>query len=410
VRGWIGLFLLAFLPALVYALFGEVPRADDSEVYWRLGRTLAETGSYTENGAPAAYWPPGMPAFLALVFNLFGESQTALTVINLILHALILVFTARLGTMLGGPRIGAAAMLLCGLLWDFLRQPPLVLSELPYTALLLGLFILLFSFRGRARFAAWFVAGVLLGLATLMRTTAMLWLPFALGCVVVWPWWGWRRKVLPAALLAIAFAGFLIPVGLWTARNYRIYDFFFPISLNSGENLGLSNNRFGGIGYWRHGDPRREIVGINSTDPVVNYHAGRAEFYRTWQTMPLESLLRCIPRLYFTTFKFQPWFANRELGSNPLYEVIMTTFTLQWHLWIVLIIAGFAFTRGPRSSLELAVLCLLVYWLLLHSMILTDPRYRFPIVPFVLPYAGHFLVNVVPEWKKLLQTVEKSPV
>lgn len=406
---WVGLWLLAFAPALLFALQGAIPRSDDSDVYWRMGLTLARTGSFAdEAGNLVAYWPPGMAAYVAAVVSIAGPNQLALTVTNLALHGLVLLLTARLGWKLGGARIGAAAMVMQGLLWENLRQAPLVLSELPYTVLLLGGFLVMLEARGRWRVPAWFAAGLVLGVGALVRSTAMLWVPFAIGWIVIWPWWTWGRKVVPILLLAVAFAGFLIPTGLWAARNYRLYHFFFPISLNSGENLGLSNNRFGTIGYVMPDSPVRAGIRMNSQDPVKNYQRGREEFFRTWRRMPVDSALRCIPRLYFTMFRFQPWFANREILQHPYYEVLETFFSFQWICFMGFAVAGFAFTRGNRSGVELAVLSLILYWLLLHSVILCDPRYRIPLTPFLAPYAAHCLLNVVPRLRRLAAVMEKE--
>lgn len=407
-RLWLAAWAIAFLPALAYTISGDFPLSHDSTEYLRLGRAIAETGTYAENGQPVAYWPPGMPYIVSLMLGFVGDTWAHFATTNLVLHGLLLAAVGRFAHLIGGARIGVCSMVLWGFLWDSFRQPPLLMSELPYTLMLLASTLLFFDPLFRRHPIAWLCGGLLLGLGILVRTTAMLLLPFAMGFVLLSPWHQWQQKGRALLLLAVALAALAVPVSLWTYRNYQIYAFVFPISLNSGDNLGLSNNRFGTIAYIAPDHPYRLAIGIAPGDPVAVHKAGNAEFRRTWAQDPVGSLMRCFPRLGITMFRHYPWFGNPGILQNPWYEIYEWMITIQWQLYLFLIVAGMLFTTGSRSPLEWAILILALYWLGMHSMILGDPRYRIPLVPFVLPYAAHFIVRVLPRLPQLTRAIPRA--
>jgi hypothetical protein len=137
---------------------------------------------------------------------------------------------------------------------------------------------------------------------------------------------------------------------------------------------------------------------------------GRAEFVMTWKEEPVSSALLAIPRLYATWFRHYPWFANRDFSLHPWYPYYESAIALQWYLYLILIVGGAAFTRGTRSPAEWTVLCLLLYWVCLHAVILGDPRYRQPIIPFLLPYAAFMALCVLPRWSQVREAVDLKAV
>src|SRR3990167_3428778 len=75
---------LAFIGVRL-ALIVFVPVEPGSDALWYFNRasTLAEQGSYSENGLPTAFWPVGYPAFLALLFTFTGTHLAVAQFANL---------------------------------------------------------------------------------------------------------------------------------------------------------------------------------------------------------------------------------------------------------------------------------------------------------------------------------------
>jgi hypothetical protein len=81
-----------------------------------------------------------------------------------------------------------------------------------------------------------FVAGGLVfGLLVLTVPT------FFYAIFVIWGWFFLTGRYPPARLYILTLVSAFLIIGLWTARNYLVFDTFFFVSTNSGENLLIGN-------------------------------------------------------------------------------------------------------------------------------------------------------------------------
>lgn len=159
---------------------------------------------------PEAYRTPGYPLFLARIDAYGGDLRTVLVVQNLLdaaLAWLVIVLTQAAGV----PRRGA---LLAGLAWA-LHPALIVYDNFILTETLFNVFCLVAL--AVAVFArsiwGWTAAGLLLGVATLIRPVGLLYLPAAVALVATGTSSRWR------AALVMAVYSVLLP-GLWVVRNH----------------------------------------------------------------------------------------------------------------------------------------------------------------------------------------------
>lgn len=230
----------------------------DSETYWRLAQTIVRGEPYQMNPDRRVFRTPGYPATLASLFFLVGDDPP--------------VFWARaqnavLGTLAVGGVMGLTALLFDGraallagcaaaVCPEALATSVFVLSEAPFCPLLLFQLVLwVWAWRAPAvaPAAGWATAaGVVGGLATLMRPSWLLFTPFALTiCLLAQVRWRLRRgparggdfpPLVPdgrrQTLLGVCLLlGLLATMAPWWVRNWRMTGGFVPTTLQVGESL-----------------------------------------------------------------------------------------------------------------------------------------------------------------------------
>jgi len=192
------LALFALIVVLLYAagVSGHWRFQRDSALYMGLGRSLAETGSYSFNGEPHRLALPGFPALLSLVYRTVGESFLAMNV----MVTLFGLGCVALGLLLfRNQALTRSQALACVLLLGFSRTlyyySTHIMTDVPFTFfVLLGLYCGTRAVREGHRTGWWSAAA----LAT------------AAACAV--------RPIGLALLAALAAAPWLQPHGL---RQWR---------------------------------------------------------------------------------------------------------------------------------------------------------------------------------------------
>lgn len=254
------LALVARLAVIVYALAEPVW---DGHYYDLGARRLAAGLGYSEElrfAGPGgteqvvwqawAHYPVGYSGFLAFFFKLLGTSMAVPPLANALTGAALAAVAHRLARHafgVAGPdvdpsrrRAGELRALVAGVLVAL--HPGLVLyagalMTEPLAALGM-LSAILWSVADRSRVRAAIGAGVLLGLATLVRPNAILLAPFLVFGELLDRRARWPKRLGLAALrgaLVSAFA--LATVAPWTYRNCKQMDACAFVSTNAGWNL-----------------------------------------------------------------------------------------------------------------------------------------------------------------------------
>ena len=218
--------------------------ADDGD-YYRRALRLALTGEYRDD-----FWlirPPGHVALFAAGLRL-GVAAGDLS-LGLLAIKLAQVGISALQVLLG---YGVAARLFrnrsAGLLYaaflalwyPFVEQPSLLFSELLFNTLFLAHMWFLLRYDRANRWANLAIAGLILGVAALVRSPALYSLAFvALWLLVRW-WLQTGRSILRlCGELALITVCTLVVVLPWTTRNYVMYQHLIPVDTLGQVNLWL---------------------------------------------------------------------------------------------------------------------------------------------------------------------------
>jgi 4-amino-4-deoxy-L-arabinose transferase-like glycosyltransferase len=247
---------------LAAALIGLVARLAFSFVYWidkplthdereylALASSLEAGRGFTypvdhEVGTSQRFGrAPGYPAFLAVigVGPVHQSTPARVKIVQAFLGALVVWMLGAIAAKAAGDRAGAIAAGIAALYPPLVWTSSYVFSESLYMPLALGSVMLLASARrhallegsARAGGALALVAGLLAGLAILVRSSMLVFLPFAAL------WFITRRQWSLAAAFCIAAAVVVAP---WTLRNAREHDRFMLVASDGGVTFWTGNH------------------------------------------------------------------------------------------------------------------------------------------------------------------------
>jgi len=210
-----------------------------SDYLWYFERATwlaAGSGYITGDGLPTAYFPVGYPAFLAVLFVVFGHSLMVVKAANIVLSTATIWVVARLSErmLVTGEsrryRIVEVAAFLFALFPSQVLYTALVSDSVLFQFLLCtGTLALLTARTGWRRLAA---GGAIFGLATLTRPYAIVVPGVLMACQRRRGGFGVRVRRLILVYVAVVMV--LIP---WMLRNARSLGGLVPVSTNGGVNL-----------------------------------------------------------------------------------------------------------------------------------------------------------------------------
>jgi len=353
-------------------------------------------------GRSAPFWqPPLYPYALALLFSAFGENYYLPRLVQAVLGAAVCVLLCFLGRRLFSSAISLGAGLAAAVYGPLIYFGGELLP--PILAVFLDLLLLLFLIHLPGRGSGWgFLTGLLLGLSALAVANVLLFLPFLL----LWLWHTsrsarcpGRRTVQQSAFLLLGCGLAITPV---TLRNYLVGRDLVLISHNAGINFYLGNNPDSertlnirpGRDWARLVERPEREAGIERPSEKSRYF-----FARSWDFIagqPLDYLQLLLRKLYHF------WRGDEIRRNLDLYYGRHGSLLLSVLLWkhglalpfglvAPLALLGLvAFGRSPSGRTpqgRLLLLFLLVYMLSVVLFFVTS-RYRLPVVPLLLLWAG----------------------
>ncbi len=384
---FVGILLVGLalrIAVLIYAgLEPDLFDFPDTHRYLRVARNIAEGCGPIESDVVRAGTDPLYPSILSIPYHFRADADGAAfhfgRCVNLLCGLCAIGLLGDLTRRLFGR---AAAHVACSILAIdpiMLFFHGLVLTEVPYIALLLAGCCGLVRLRDSHRVSTAMWAGMLLGLAVLLRSDSVL-MPLVL-LPFVWHFAG-RHRSEHGLRRMVATAVFLLAAGLMLtptiARNYCLFGHFVPVRIGAGASL------LEALGSWADGGPGMDrIVYPKVPDDADEYERDRVYREAAWawaQTHPRESL-----RLAWSKLR-RTWSIsmNAENYSSWKYDAVC---------WLTVApVFGFAIAGVwimRRHGWELALLLLpAAYFTLLHVVFVGSVRYRLPAMPFVFVLAA----------------------
>lgn len=387
------------------AILMDVTPSSDAAWYFSRAVMLAQGRGYLgDHGQATAYWPPGWPLALSLVFRTVGASVVAVGLFNLACSVLTAWLTLDLGRRLFGSELaGRAALALMAVYPNAILYVPLALTEVFYTTLLLaGCWLLI----ARIGWLALVAAGLVFGMATLVKAQTLIVVPMVFA-IALWraPHF-WRR--LPASLgrATVLMAVAALVVAPWTLRNHRELGAWVAVSTNGGITL-LTGNNDSANGGFTPDDPVVKALDARNDLSELDYDARAKQLGIDW--------IREHPRRFITLMPMKLvrlWVPDGEgqwayetgspaYAAAPLAFLALRAANQAWYalLMAAFLCAGFAQVRRRIAEGRRVIdWWVLPYGIALYPSMIAmvfsgQSRFHYPAMPFVAMAAGWLLTD-----------------
>jgi len=402
-RWWILLVTTALVARLAWAaaIHTRQPQFDENFYITLAVRLATGLGYVDDRGDPTAFWPVGYPTVLAFSYSLLGQRPFTGILLQVLLGIATCVIVCSIASSAFGPRIGRWAALLLAVYPTHVFYSTLYLTEPLFTFLLVAAVALLHR-RGPPTSVRFMAAGLMLGLAALVRPVVLL---FPLTLPVWFRFQGWSTTQI---LHRTAMVGIctLVAASPWAMRNHAFTQSWFAISTNGGRNFWMGNypGAFGGYAYPReiarqlHSGP-----GSDYLDSSAGYRLGLAAI----EASPTRAAVRALQKVsYFFALETDGVLWNvKGLQRPPPLAVTLALLSVANATY--LFVMGFAVLGliCTVSTDRLGSLFVLIagYLLLVAVVFVGDPRYHYPLIPLTTVFAAKGLVDDGPQLLKSLR-------
>jgi 4-amino-4-deoxy-L-arabinose transferase-like glycosyltransferase len=402
--------LIAFLSRCIWVLVVRATPVSDFLFYHTKATELAQGRGYGWYGHPTAFWPPGYPLFLSILYKAAGPSVIVAQLSSVLLWTITAVLAYQLGSRLGGRRVGLIAGLLVALYPDFIFYSSLLASENLFVALLSGAVLLLIlaeEHSGRKAGLLVGAAGLLMGAGALTRASAMvvsiLFVPLLL--LVPAKEKGLKQRILRCAILLGCVALVVLP---WLIRNQIVMG--RPVfATEGGITLWIGNHHGASGGY-----DVANVPNVGTRDTVQGELKANDAFTALAVTFIVEhpgEWLALMPKKLANLFVPQPALKWNLLGVDRTRRTGLSRFEaglahnekrLSWYngwlqnLYWLLGVVGLLVAVVNRRSAALFLLVPVAYWIALsltfgHG----EPRYLMSVAPLLAPGVAYLCVLAV---------------
>lgn len=389
-----GIFFISLVVRIGFVLLYP-QSAPDTISYDTIAINLTRGFGYTVDGSTAHVTrPPLYPFFLASLYLVFGHNFIVVRLVQALIDSITVIFIYKLGkTISGKEKIGIISALLACFYPELVAPTVFVLTETLATFLLTISMWLFIAGNKRGKISMSMGGGILLGLATLCRPMTLL-LPIFLFIGLLFA----HRKTWIICWASFSLA-MMVTIAPWTIRNYIAFKTFIPVTVGVGHNLwtGSYIPWDGDYNFKDLSDWTKIKQGLSEIEADKKL---KEEALRNISSAPMTYLLLCGKK--FMRFWFGIPGSKQLLIGKP---VVMAFLYIFHYITLVLFIIGFSTQQGNTSQGRWIAMTTIVYTTVLHSILFPIPRYRIPIIPLVLVFAGSGLVRLFPQ---LLHSLDRK--
>lgn len=354
-----------------------------------IGKNLAISGSFANpflilDTGPTAVNPPLYPLLLSILFKLFGSPGfvlVAATIGNIVMNALTASWLPRVSLAVFG---STTPGVIAAILWLAAAQlTPAWDASYTVAGLTLFCWYSTSALKSNRPVKSAILSGLLAAAVMLLNPSSI---------IVLLPWLAYlvlvhkvdrRRSLLFAATV---LATVCVPVSLWVLRNSVVLG--APVlRTNLGMTLYVSNNdcaqpslvQSGRTGCYQRHHPNESVLEAQAlrSEGEVNYDRSRVASSINWiRSNPTRFRQLTIER--WREF----WFPQPGKAAFPAYVIWFAT---------ALSVPGFIVMMWRRELAALFIGFALVVYPLMYYIVVSDVRYRYPVLWLSLLAAGYFI-------------------
>jgi 4-amino-4-deoxy-L-arabinose transferase-like glycosyltransferase len=403
------ILVVAVLIRIIIALFmGDqvtvLPGIQDQVSYDALARSLLDGRGYsftknwypfTPANTPTAHWSFIYPLYLAGVYAITGYHPLAARLVQgSVGGALICFLIYLIGRRVVNEHTGLVGAGLAAVYGYFIYYNVALMTETFSIVLVLLSLHLCLEIKERPTLKRWIALGLALGLATLLRQTILIFIPFLL----LWLLWELKKEEAHWWHFAVPVVIVMLMIAPWTIRNYLVYRGFLLLNSNAGYALYASNNTNLGTNW------RNEVVVVPVPEELTGQN--EAELDRALTQKAVRLILEDPKRyLWLNLDKTLEYF--RFWPSSDSSRISNLNRVLSFGLYLPFMLLGLAFS-GSRWRKFVSLYLFIAIHTGIHLLSWPSPRYRLPVDAVLMVFAGMALVELVKQlrtWRRGLSPV-----
>ncbi|MFH1540799.1 MAG: glycosyltransferase family 39 protein [Elusimicrobiota bacterium] len=388
------IFILAILVRFIYLLvFSGLQDTHfaDSYEYNNYAVSLISGEGY-RNGEIRSFRIPGYPIFLASIYSVFGQSQPAVKIIQVIISGFNCILIYFVALKIADSKTALLSALISCFYFDLFIWPSHIMTETIFT-FFVTLLILSLLYTDNV-----VISAVCLGLTTLIRPEGALISPF----ICFWFFIRYRDSLTIAIKKSILMGICLIlMIAPWTIRNYFVHRAFVPLTTLGGNVFWGSNNDLsGGREYRRHIENHIKKLPNQLTEIELD-KLGYEEGKKWLKNQSLPKILK----LYFLKIAaFLTPFSGIGGGWYGYLSVYNLTYGLLFPFWIF---GMYLIFKPPHKE------AILLFFVILSGVMTTLifyglPRFRAGISPCIIIFAASGMMHFFSIFKKKITIVFTS--
>jgi 4-amino-4-deoxy-L-arabinose transferase-like glycosyltransferase len=379
-----------------------LPGIHDQLSYDALARSLLDGRGYsftknwypfTPANTPTAHWSFIYPPYLAAVYAIVGYHPLAARLFQGAMGGMLICLLIYLiGRRVVNEETGLVGAGLAAVYGYFIYYNAALMTETFFIVLVLLTLYLSIELKENPTPIGWVGLGLSLGLASLLRQTVLLFVPFLL----FWLFLELRARGIRWWYFTVVVV--ILLISPWTLRNYRVYHHFLLLNSNAGYALYASNNPNMGT------DWRNDLVVV----PVPEELAGQneAELDRALTQRGIKFIFADPKRyLWLSLNKTLEYF--RFWPSSDSSRISNLNRVLSFGLYLPFMLFGLCLSISRWRSFLVLYLFIVIHTGI-HLLSWPSPRYRLPVDAVLMVFAGLTLSELAKHlktWRRGLSPV-----
>ncbi|HEX9094312.1 MAG TPA: glycosyltransferase family 39 protein [Coriobacteriia bacterium] len=405
-RSWFvaAVLVAALVARLAYVLLAPLPPiSGDAAGYDAAAQRLVATGTYAypvvayaatgritgdayaefARMRPNAYTMPGYTLFLAAIWRVVPDAEARLTaarVAQALLGALSLLLLYLLVRRVLDEKAAAIALVAAAIYPPFVWATGELLTETLYAFVLLAFLLAVVAALESARLRDFALAGALLGVSTLIRPLAVVWVALVVLYMMVSKRFTWGKTALATAVLGLALVAVMSP---WWARNAVRYGSFIPLTTCGANPLAASTSP----SYLAGGRPE-----VDYPPDLLDDDLALGRYWRNVADAQIAYIVKHDPWAYVRIKLLNARFAVIHFWPEEPAGALNTALARRYSrlmLYLFYALGLFGIWAQRRNGKLLLIASLPLYFIAAHLLTLFLNRYLYPAMwVWVVPAAA----------------------
>lgn len=358
----------------------------DSKYYIEQANLLYKSGSYiNSSGNLTAFWPIGLPAYLAFL-KLFS---TNFIVIAKVLNILISTGLIIVCYYVFDNYLSRSTLNLFIIIFTFfpnnLLSANIILTDYPFTFFLWGSVLIMLKMHKKSSVLLPVLVGIFSAFTSFLRPIGIM-LPFIFVRILLLKKYSSGRR--NSLIILTVFLLIMLP---WGIRNFNIFHSFIPVSTNGGYNFLMGNHIYssGGVNF-------NFEYNLLNTDESDESRKAYDKAFNDILNNPLKSLIRIPKKILCTYYRGDSsvtWgFKQVEENINAIIiSFVFYTTNLSFFLIILLnVYTIFSHRKRINARKYSELLAPSIYMLLIIIVFFGSERFHIPQLPIHIFLAAKY--------------------